>query len=543
MDNLTPFTGVQLVASGLNQNEFITQNTYSLNDNQSSFGFGGGNDLDEDILELTCEMIGAYMRDGMCKSIVDKHVERLTQVDLEGDPKLVMLLERRLNDMSLKRNQHWKDLINNIALHLCVTGSAPIFKYKGSVSSDIPIRRPVHFYKPYPIAGYELVSIDSLELAKSKNNGSAAFAFKDAPKSNRRDPLILDGKTKLDSIDALLKPPTNVTQDNVFICGQDYSLITLNRPPGATLGMGLIAAGLEDLKLLRAIESTTATMIKKYSMPLIWDKITRRTSQLGGGYQNDMIQTREAFKHASPEGIIITPENHEIKTLGSESKAIRAEGYLEAFAARAAASLGGSLELIGMRGSNAGTTDYIQQKLLATCRNIAQVIATGFEYYILWELLWELGYDPYKNPAHRVYLVFGGLDESEVIKRQTHAADLFVKNVIDIDQFKLIANGNYKKFEDSKINLAKTYSALHQIPVIKAKSVPQTATERKHLESLVPSILPDNREEIADFLTTIHKLYYLTEEEFTYYGQVISSLIHDKEAIQEFVLTQLRNET
>ena len=136
------------------------------------------------------------------------------------------------------------------------------------------------------------------------------------------------------------------------------------------------------------------------------------------------------------EGGIVTPERHEISTIGSEGKALRAEGYLDYFKKRVISGLGISAVDLGEgETSNRATADNMSRNLIDSVKNVQQVMESFVNQYLINELLLESTFgDEVLDEENIVKLKFKEIDIDAQIKKETHLADQFNKDLITHDE-------------------------------------------------------------------------------------------------------------
>jgi hypothetical protein len=490
----------------------------------------------------------AYNMDGMVRQVVDRHSEQFKDFSFKGGEAQIKAISDRLSYMSLKTGEHWKTTMTRIIDAFFASGNSFVFKLRGNVPGA---KRPVYKDKPYALIGLRLVSADRVDFKMTKDGQNLGLSIVDQAQRERysRDKLIIDKSVQLPPEQAraraLFKPKA---EENIYVPGLDFCQIAYHKMPDCHWGAGLTFAGLEDIGILRTLESTIAVLIKKYSTPLLHHKIARIISAQGA-MQTEIDKTIAMYRQAAPDGVIVTGANHEIKSLGAESHALRAEGYLDYWGVRACVGLGASPEIIGLRPSNLGTGQMAQEKLMARVRYCQALISRELEFFIFNEILWESGYDPYTNPDDEVHIEFTDIDEDRMIKLQTHAADLNTKNLVDSDQAMDIARGNMHKAFQRAPQPSKMYTNQHAIPLKKAgpprpataasKRRPKKRTSKREFADSLLAIWPATEREINDFCFLLQRLYSFEESQVLSCKQVIHELLHDDLALIEFLYQRL----
>lgn len=393
----------------------------------------------------------AYIVDGLLRQGVDKHAELCRGVTFSGGDLQVKYVNKRLDAMSLATGQHWRLTFSTCFLEYWKTGNPMFVKMRGGTAKR-------HLYKeaPYPIAGFYPLGIERLETVHDKDNRFIGWSNKEGKANPSRKSLRIRGAIPLDNGQPLVSISTRGVADEVLIPGMDIVHIPYRKAPDSNYGLGLTIPALEDVALLRAIEQITATVIKKNSHPVYHHGISGPSSPLSS-IQSEIDYAGALWRKAGPDGVLITGPNHDIKAIGAESQALRLEGYLIHFTKRALASLGVNPYLMGFESATIGTAEGIMDLLIDRVRAAHEEIAWTLQMFLIWEILYEGGFDPWSKEEDRVYVQFAEIDAHLRIKEESHAADLYTKNVIDVDETR------------ARIRLAKGYTPsrlyLHQVQI------------------------------------------------------------------------------
>lgn len=492
----------------------------------------------------------AYTFDGIVRNIVDQYTENFKDFSFRSENEAARkYLEKRLNLIGLRMGEGWKTLISRCILEYFKVGTGCLIKIRGDEPNA---KRALYTDKPYPVVSFQLISASRIEPKLTKEGQVVGWRLWDAQNSattRLKKMTIVRGST------ALSKNQTKVQRqavpeasENLLVENVDLTLIRHDHGADTYFGQGLTFSGIEDINLLRTIESNTSIMIKKYSMPLLHHKIKRMTGPTGG-FQSEIDRNVQLHQNGAPDGVIVTGDNHEIQAVGAESQALRVEGYLDYFSSRACVGLGGSAELLGLRGTgSAAAYEAATQRLMRRVHFCQEVIARQLSEQIFWELLYEGGFDPYENENDRVFIEFVSIDEEGDMKRQTHAADLHTKGYLDHDQALQMGLGDIRGSLRRKPQESKMHVNRVQIPVKKAapphppvagakkKAKPKT---RKEFEEQLQGYWPESREDIPDFLFVVHRLYSLELTTTERWEEPLSLLCEDRQAMVDFMYQQV----
>jgi hypothetical protein len=528
---------------------------------RSTLGLTGFNKRNMSLKEMVRKAGVAYSHDGIVRNVVDQHAENFKDFSFKSDnEQAIKYLEKRLDLMGLLTGEYWKITFKRMIHEYFKVGNCFSIKVRGE---ELSAKRVMYAEKPHPIVAVQLISASRLESKMSKDRLALGWKLEDSdPKSTTslKKQTIMRGAKPMNKEQAKVSRVMGSKDENLLIPGIDILHLAYTKEADCGLGNGMTFSGLEDISLLRAIESNTSVMIKKYSMPLI-HHIIGRVAGPAMGFQTDIDRAVVMHQQSAPEGVIVTGANHEIKAVGAESQALRVEGYLDFFAARASVGIGGSPELLGLTGkSSAQSSTAAVERMMRKVRACQSAISWELQYGLLWEILWEGGFDPYEKEEDRVYIEFVDIDEDRMIKLQTHAADAHTKGLIDHDQAMDISKGNMHQAFKRKPSEQKMFVNRSQIPLKKA-GPPKTAPAKKKtskprarasFESLVSSRAafdsmmegwwPKNEADVQEFLWALGALYSVDERVLEELEEPIGLLLEDKQALKDFLHQRLNLE-
>lgn len=517
----------------------------------SRSGFVSTDRKDAKIKELLKKSTSAYLVDAMVRQAVDKYSEMFKSFDFEGGEAQVKYLRERFTQMTLQTGEHWETLITRIIHEYFKTGNAFIIKRRGNNAT--PGKRALYKNKPYTISGLSLISPERLEIKRNNDGEFVGWELQSLGKEKIR--LVLPGAYKHRSESTLINVSKMSTEDGVLTPGVDLVHVAYKRGADSHYGFGLTFPALEDISLTRTIEQITAIMLKKFSNPIIHHKITKPSSPLEGMNQ-EISRAYQLYRTKPLDGVLITGGNAEIKAIGSESQALRVESYLKYFLNRALAGLGVSPFILGLEGGGQGTLEACVELMMMKVRFCQAEIARELEMFLINELLWEGGYDPYTNPDDIVKLVFEDIDEDRTIKLQTHSADMFQKNMWGLSESR--KKGRTKEPLDendlylNRIDIPKTKaeaeakgSAQKDAGVAIAKAKPKPVAKKKSKEVLedIKYIIPQDESQLTMFMQLMEKQYSYDASTLVELYDPIKKLLGDPEAIKILLIERLTDGT
>ena len=245
----------------------------------------------------------------------------------------------------------------------------------------------------------------------------------------------------------------------------------INKKAGWAVGTPTVVPVLDDIRTLRRMEENIDLLVYQNLFPLFQYKVgtADRPAQMypDGTSEIDMVRSEISFM--PPEGVLVTPERHEIDLIGSEGRALRAENYLTHFKLRVFAGLGMSAVDFGEGATaNKATAAQLSIQLIDTVKAVQYDFATQFNFLVLDELLAEgrFDYDPLLA-ENRASIHFNEIDIDKKIKMQAHAADTFAKKLIMEDEARTMVGLDALEVEDERRELS--YFSLYEEPLTQLK--------------------------------------------------------------------------
>ena len=323
-------------------------------------------------------------------------------------PKHILYIKARFSQIAQASNLSTSALFRNIGSSLIRKSNCFIVKARKIEASGGKIRIAPGKPNPLlPVAAYFVAPAETIEYKVSGNKVS---------KWRQRMP---DGSKR---------------QYNI----NDMVHFYMDRKEGFVFGTPSIVPVLDDIRALRKIEENIELLVYQHLFPLFHYRVGTENAPAGitetGHREIDVV--RQEIQFMPSEGGIVTPERHEISTIGSEGKALRAEGYLDYFKKRVISGLGISAVDLGEgETSNRATADNMSRNLIDSVKNVQQVMESFVNQYLINELLLESTFgDEVLDEENIVKLKFKEIDIDAQIKKETHLADQFNKDLITHDE-------------------------------------------------------------------------------------------------------------
>jgi len=211
-----------------------------------------------------------------------------------------------------------------------------------------------------------------------------------------------------------------------------------DRKEGFIFGTPVLTPVVDDVRALRKIEENVELLVYAHLFPMFQYVVGTKESPAGmtedGRREIDVV--KQEIEFMPTEGGIVTPFRHEIRVIGAENQALRAEGYLEHFKKRVFAGLAISAVDMGEgETANRATADNMSRNLIDAVKDFQQVAETFVNEFVLNELLLESTFgDDVLNDDNVCFLKFKEIDVDAQIKKDAHHADQFNKDVITHDE-------------------------------------------------------------------------------------------------------------
>lgn len=214
-----------------------------------------------------------------------------------------------------------------------------------------------------------------------------------------------------------------------------------DRKEGFVFGTPTLIPVIDDIRALRKIEENIELLVYQHLFPLFHYRVGTEDHPAGidehGNREIDVV--RQEIQYMPTEGGIVTPERHEIRAIGAEGRALRADGYLTHFKKRVIAGLGiSSVDLGDGDTTNRATSDNMSRNLIDGVKDLQRIIEILFKQEIIDELLLESTFGPsVLDEENKVELKFKEIDIDAQIKKETHMADQFAKDIITHDEARM----------------------------------------------------------------------------------------------------------
>jgi hypothetical protein len=223
-----------------------------------------------------------------------------------------------------------------------------------------------------------------------------------------------------------------------FFSKDNVSHFAYNKKDGFIFGTPTLVPVIDDVRALRKIEENIELLIYQHLFPLFqWTVGTKEapaTTAENGEKEVDIV--RREIQYLPTEGGIVTTERHEIKAIGAEGRAIRAEGYLTHFKRRVFSGLDMSpIDFGESDSSNRSTSEQLSQNLIDRIKDFQRVMEGFVNELLIKELLLESNFNfNVLDEENVVRFKFREIDIDLQIRKDNHYADLFEKNVIGLNE-------------------------------------------------------------------------------------------------------------
>lgn len=213
---------------------------------------------------------------------------------------------------------------------------------------------------------------------------------------------------------------------------KDSHHIHNNRPSGRFFGIPFMLPVLDDIRILREIESALIRSIHKNIEPLVQhvigtDERPTTNEEIG------MIQ--EVVEKLPMDGQLVTSHRHAIKVHGAQGEGLQIEKYMRYFEQRVMTGLGMPETAFGRAStSNKSTAEQLAKELHDRVKAYQRLIEIAVNFRVIRDILAEPGAPV---PKDKVLLKFNEIDLDYLIKKENHAIFKYTANAIHEDEMRL----------------------------------------------------------------------------------------------------------
>lgn len=356
------------------------------------------------------EITTAYEVDSYVRQAVDKYVDLCFKEGwrlVGSNQAYIEYIRERFAYMEAISGRTIDEVLIQIVYNVVKYGNAFLAKARFPRRVALPFRAQGINGK-MPVAFYEPLHPGTIEVARRENGEVVAF----------RQDVGGGAEPKIFAPDDIIHFPWKREDGNFF-------------------GTPWIAAAIEDVKLLRVIESGAENLIRKYVYPILHAKIGM--PQPGYEAEDEDIEKAKAdFESMPPEGVWVTPERYSLTAVGMDGEVLDISPYLRYMEQRVFTGLGVSETIMGRSGSAARTTALTQaREMYDRARAIHRIVEHIFNLHIIDELLLEGGFDPLENRSTKgAAIKFNEIDLDALFKRENNAIYKFVHNAITFPEMR-----------------------------------------------------------------------------------------------------------
>lgn len=212
---------------------------------------------------------------------------------------------------------------------------------------------------------------------------------------------------------------------------RDVIHICIDREPGKFYGDPPAAAVLDDIRALRRMEENVEILVFQHAIPIYHYKVGSNEKPCKPG---EVDTVRQEVENMLTQGMIVTPERHEIKAVGAQREALQVDKYLEYFKTRILTGLGHSTTSLGEGGAvSRATASVLEKGVLDASKRFQLILKTYLDNFLINELLQEGGFDIFDDD-NRVELFLPEIDLDSQIRKEYHNLQMYQGNVITEDE-------------------------------------------------------------------------------------------------------------
>lgn len=234
-------------------------------------------------------------------------------------------------------------------------------------------------------------------------------------------------------------------------------------------GNSQFTPALGDLRALRSLEDGVLKLVYRYLNPLIHIK----TPDLNGtaiGDQSEIDIYSSAIEKMSHDGFFVTGPNVDIKAIGAESQALRAESYLSFFKTRGLAGLGISALALGEGNYvNTAGASALSAQMFDRATFYQRLLSHSITNSLFRDLLGEIGKSLIDTRTGDVRVSFSipDFDDEESRKKVNHIIDCYDKGLYTLEEARTLAKvkKSVYKIDDLYYGIKAQLDAKYQVKV------------------------------------------------------------------------------
>lgn len=338
----------------------------------------------------------AYNTESYVRRAVDKYAELMFKEgwDITGsNDDATEYLETRIKLMEEATQRSIGDTLMDAAMDLVKMGNAYLIKARATGGYTLPVNAQ-GYSGNQPVVGYFVLPASTMRVARDVNGRILRYE-QDA-----------SGETKEFK-------PTEIIH------------LTHKKPTGRAYGIPFVQPVLNDILILRQIEENVARLIHRNLFPMYKYKVGTDTP----GYEatDEEIDAAEEDIQTMPmDGMWVMSERHDIQVVSSDSSSMDASEYLKIFRQRVFSGLGVSDIAMGIsEGASRATASSLSAEMIDGVKEFQRIFSSAMTQHIVYELLFEGGYDPVLNPEDDVRFRFFEIDLDAKVKKENHEINMF----------------------------------------------------------------------------------------------------------------------
>lgn len=348
---------------------------------------------------------------------------------LKGEDERVAYIEKRFRMMSFMTQKPMDILFQELADDLVKYSNA--FLIKKRVDNIIGVKA-IPILSNKVVGGYYRVDPASIKIKRDKNGN-------------------------------ILKYEQGYGDNKKEFYPKDVIHMFLDKDANNAFGTPRVIAALEDVKLLRKIEGNVTALIYRFSLPL-YQWIVGLPKPGLQATEPEIIKAQNDIERSTLDGIVVTNERTQIKTIGAEGTALNAEGYLRYFEERVFSALGVSASQMG-RGGAKQDSESMEAQIHDTVKYIQRIMSIFIQEYILNELLLEGGYNPILDETDIVTYEFEEISLETKVKKENHEMLKYQSNMTTFEETRRKMGMKDNVEDESRLykEMIETKAALAQI--------------------------------------------------------------------------------
>ena len=215
-----------------------------------------------------------------------------------------------------------------------------------------------------------------------------------------------------------------------------------DRREGFSVGTPQIVPIKDDIRALRRIEENVELLVYQHLFPLFHYTVgtDEQPATITPDGEDEIAIVQKQVAQMPADGCWVTPHRHKIEAIDAKSPPIAVDKVIEHFKHRIYIGLGVSpIDMGEAAAASRSTAQTLSRNLINSTKAYQKDFGAQFYHHVIRELLLESTFNEETlfEDENKVFLRFKEIDQETKIAWENHLADMFLKNAITHDEFRI----------------------------------------------------------------------------------------------------------